>query len=86
MLDEAHCLVQWGDSFRLSLSSFGEFSSGSPPAKSPGETLWHCRFYGYGNPETQQDIATSLQLKNPRTFALSPYRSHLRLMVKIALE
>ena len=84
MLDEAHCLVQWGDSFRPVYRRLGSFRQALLRQNPQAKPFGIAAFTATATPETQQDIATSLQLKNPRIFALSPYRSHLRLMVKIA--
>ncbi len=78
MVDEAHCLVQWGDSFRPVYRRLGTLRQALQKSFSIAA------FTATADHATQQEICQVLHLKNPQRFVLTPYRSHLSLGVKIA--
>jgi ATP-dependent DNA helicase RecQ len=83
ILDEAHCLVQWGDTFRPAYRRLGTVRSALLKTKPPGGKIAISAFTATANPEAQQTIKNVLQLQKPESFLLSPYRSNLHLQVQI---
>ncbi len=83
MLDEAHCLVQWGDSFRPAYRRLGCLRSALKRQNSSAHNLAIAAFTATADQATQTAIEQGLQLKTPQRFSLSPYRPHLSLQVKI---
>jgi ATP-dependent DNA helicase RecQ len=85
MLDEAHCLVQWGDSFRPSYRRLGSVRSALMRLKSlKQDKIAVAAFTATADPQTQQELQTCLQLQNPQIIRTSPYRANLSLNVAIA--
>jgi ATP-dependent DNA helicase RecQ len=85
MLDEAHCLVQWGDSFRPSYRRLGSVRSALMQLKSQKQDrIAVAAFTATADPQTQQELQTCLQLQNPQIIRTSPYRANLSLNVAIA--
>ncbi len=85
MLDEAHCLVQWGDSFRPSYRRLGSVRSSLMGLKSPNhDRIAVAAFTATADPQTQQELQTCLQLQTPQIICTSPYRANLSLNVAIA--
>ncbi len=82
VLDEAHCLSQWGDSFRPSYLRLGAVRSALLQTKPPDTKINLAAFTATAAPEVQQAICQGLQLQDPPIFHSSPYRSNLRLSVK----
>ena len=82
ILDEAHCLVQWGDTFRPAYRRLGTVRSALLKTKPPGTKIAIAAFTATANPETQKIIKNVLQLQKPEAFLLSPYRSNLHLQVQ----
>lgn len=84
MLDEAHCLVEWGDSFRPTYRRLGTIRP-ALLAHKPNQPLFSiAAFTATADPTTQAQLESCLQLTNPQRFTLSPYRANLSLIVKIA--
>ena len=84
ILDEAHCLVQWGDTFRPAYRRLGTVRPALLKAKPANSKIAIAAFTATANPEAQQTIKNVLQLqKKPEAFLLSPYRSNLHLQVQI---
>ncbi len=83
ILDEAHCLVQWGDTFRPTYRRLGTVRPALLKIKPPGTKIAIAAFTATADPQAQQIITNSLQLQNPALFLHSPYRSNLNLRVKI---
>lgn len=83
ILDEAHCLVQWGDTFRPSYRRLGAVRPALLKTKSPGSKIAIAAFTATADPEAQQIITKTLQLQKPDLFLHSPYRSNLHLQVKV---
>ncbi|MEG4055653.1 MULTISPECIES: RecQ family ATP-dependent DNA helicase [unclassified Microcoleus] len=82
ILDEAHCLVQWGDTFRPAYRRLGTVRSALLKAKPANSKIAIAAFTATANPEAQQTIKNVLQLQKPEAFLLSPYRSNLHLQVQ----
>lgn len=84
ILDEAHCLVQWGDTFRPSYRRLGAVRSALLKSKPPGTKISIAAFTATADPLAQKIISTVLQLQKPEAFLLNPYRDNLHLSVRIA--
>ncbi len=82
ILDEAHCLTQWGDSFRPSYLRLGAVRSALLQSKPADTKINLAAFTATAEPDVQEAIRQGLQLQNPQTFQTSPYRSNLQLSVK----
>ncbi|MBE9095610.1 ATP-dependent DNA helicase RecQ [Tychonema sp. LEGE 07203] len=82
ILDEAHCLVQWGDTFRPAYRRLGTVRPALLKAKPQGSKIAIAAFTATANPEAQKTIKNVLQLQKPEAFLLSPYRSNLHLQVQ----
>lgn len=82
ILDEAHCLAEWGDSFRPAYLRLGSVRSALLQHK-PAETRINlAAFTATADPDVQRIITHDLQLQNPAIFRTSPYRPNLWLAVK----
>ncbi len=84
MIDEAHCLVEWGDSFRPAYRRLGTIRSTLLAQKTNQQPFSIAAFTATADPSTQSRLQSCLQLNNPQVFTLSPYRANLRLSVKVA--
>lgn len=85
MLDEAHCLVQWGDSFRPSYRRLGAVRSALMAKKSEAHPpISLAAFTATADRDTTAELQTCLQMQNPKIVRTSPYRPHLSLQVAIA--
>lgn len=84
ILDEAHCLVQWGDTFRPAYRRLGAVRPALLQSKPPGTKIAIAAFTATADPVAQKTIETVLQLQNPDRYLLSPYRPNLHLQIKIA--
>ncbi len=82
ILDEAHCLVQWGDTFRPAYRRLGAVRSALLASKPAGTQMAIAAFTATADPQAQQMIQSVLQLQNPEKFLLNPYRSNLQLNVQ----
>ncbi|MGA1474004.1 MAG: RecQ family ATP-dependent DNA helicase [Prochlorothrix sp.] len=80
ILDEAHCLAQWGDTFRPAYRRLGSVR----PALEQHQTdpLAIAAFTATADRSTQRILCRALQLRTPRQFLLDPYRPHLTLRVQ----
>lgn len=76
ILDEAHCLVEWGESFRPAYRRLGSIRQCLPYHISMA-----C-FTATANIKTQTIIIQSLKLSNPEKFLVSPYRDNLQIQIK----
>ena len=82
ILDEAHCLAQWGDTFRPAYYRLGAVRSALLQHKPAGSRIAIAAFTATADPQTQRTIERVLQLQDPQFFRLNPYRSNLRLTVQ----
>lgn len=82
MLDEAHCLTQWGDNFRPAYRRLGAFRAGLQPHK----TFPIAAFTATADADQQAQIVQALDLQQPQHFWVSPFRPHLHLTVKTVLS
>ncbi|BAB76541.1 RecQ family ATP-dependent DNA helicase [Anabaena sp. FACHB-709] len=84
ILDEAHCLVQWGETFRPAYRRLGAVRPALLKHKPPGTKISIAAFTATADPSAQQTIQTVLQLQQPDIFRLNPYRPNLHPTVRIA--
>lgn len=80
VVDEAHCIVQWGDGFRPAYSEIGQFIRQLPVRP----TL--CALTATADQEIQQEIRESLGMRRPRTVLLPVVRENLRYDVRTTLD
>lgn len=79
ILDEAHCLVQWGDTFRPAYRQLGMVRPALLNHKPAGTKIAIAAFTATADPQAQQMIQQVLQLQQPTSFLLNPYRPNLAL-------
>lgn len=84
ILDEAHCLVQWGDTFRPTYRRLGTVRPALLKNKPQGAKIAIAAFTATADIEAQKTITEVLQLRSPATFKQNPYRQNLHLKVQIA--
>ncbi len=84
ILDEAHCLVQWGDTFRPTYRRLGTVRPALLKCKPQGTKIAIAAFTATADIEAQKTITQVLQLQKPATFKQNPYRQNLHLKVQIA--
>jgi ATP-dependent DNA helicase RecQ len=82
ILDEAHCLSQWGDTFRPSYFRLGSLRSALLQHKPANTRIAIAAFTATADPHTQATIEKILQLQQPQIFRLNPYRDNLSLRVQ----
>ncbi len=82
ILDEAHCLVQWGDTFRPAYRRLGAIRPTVQKLKPMQKPFAIAAFTATANPLAQKTIQTVLDLKNPQSFLLNPYRPNLNLNIQ----
>lgn len=85
VLDEAHCLVQWGDTFRPAYRRLGAVRPALLAHKPPGTKIAIAAFTATADPTVQRTLQTVLQLHQPHVVRLNPYRANLHLSVKVVL-
>jgi len=84
MIDEAHCLVEWGDSFRPAYRRLGMIRPTLLAKKKNAQNFSIAAFTATADPAIQNQLCKILRLDNPDIFTLSPYRPNLKIAVKIA--
>ncbi|MGD1873691.1 MAG: RecQ family ATP-dependent DNA helicase [Mastigocoleus sp.] len=84
ILDEAHCLVQWGDTFRPAYRRLGAVRKALLTSKAPAEKISIAAFTATADREAQKIIKETLELRQPEIYRLNPYRSNLSPKVCIA--
>ncbi|MDG2990711.1 RecQ family ATP-dependent DNA helicase [Candidatus Synechococcus calcipolaris G9] len=82
ILDEAHCLVQWGDSFRPAYRRLGTVRPALEQAKPHHPRPAIAAFTATADHQVRQTIEQVLGLKQPHRVCLNPYRANLSLGVK----
>jgi ATP-dependent DNA helicase RecQ len=82
ILDEAHCLVHWGETFRPTYRRLGAIRATLIQHKPPGTKISIAAFTATADPRSQQTIKQVLQLNQPAEFILNPHRQNLQLSVK----
>ena len=82
VLDEAHCLTQWGTTFRPAYRRLGAVRRSLLTAKPPGTKIAIAAFTATADPQAQRSIVRVLELQQPDRFCLSPLRSNLYLNVQ----
>jgi ATP-dependent DNA helicase RecQ len=83
ILDEAHCLVQWGDTFRPAYRRLGAVRPALLKSKPAGTTISIAAFTATADPQAQKTIHQVLKLQQPEVFRLNPYRPNLNPSVRI---
>lgn len=83
ILDEAHCLVQWGDTFRPEYRRLGIVRETLLKTKPEGSKIAIAAFTATANPQAQANIKNTLNLQKTQQFLASPYRPNLFLKVKM---
>ena len=82
VLDEAHCLVQWGETFRPAYRRLGAARQALVAHKPEGTPIPIAAFTATADPTAQQVIRQTLRLVSPQVVRLSPYRANLDLSVQ----
>ncbi len=82
VLDEAHCLVQWGETFRPAYRRLGVARRSLEQSKPSGTRIPIAAFTATADPTAQRIIRDTLNLESPKVVRLSPYRANLNLMVQ----
>lgn len=82
VLDEVHCLIQWGTTFRPAYRRLGSVRRSLLQHKPPGTKMAIAAFTATAEPQTQLAIAQTLELNQPDTFLISPYRDNLSLNIQ----
>jgi ATP-dependent DNA helicase RecQ len=83
ILDEAHCLVEWGETFRPVYQRLGAVRSVLLKCKPPGTKISIAAFTATADTTAQEKIKKVLQLQRPKLFLINPFRQNLRLKVQI---
>ncbi len=82
VIDEVHCLTQWGTSFRPAYRRLGVVRRSLLQCKPTGTKIAIAAFTATADPQAQKEIAEVLELKQPETWLISPYRDNLSLNIK----
>jgi ATP-dependent DNA helicase RecQ len=82
ILDEAHCLVQWGDTFRPAYRRLGAVRPALLKCKPTGTKISIAAFTATADPSARATIQNVLQLQQPKVFLISPFRQNLNLKVQ----
>jgi ATP-dependent DNA helicase RecQ len=77
-IDEAHCITQWGDSFRPVYRRLGAVR----PALQAQHSIPIAAFTATADGATQLEIQSVLGLQQPQIFRSSPYRRNLHLRIQ----
>lgn len=82
ILDEAHCLVQWGETFRPAYRRLGAVRQALLACRPTGRTLPIAAFTATADPQAQGILREVLQLQSPQVVRINPHRPNLHLAVK----
>jgi ATP-dependent DNA helicase RecQ len=82
ILDEVHCLTQWGTTFRPTYRRLGAVRRSLLQHKPTGTKIAIAAFTATADPQAQQEIIQALELNQPERFLISPYRQNLSLKIK----
>jgi ATP-dependent DNA helicase RecQ len=82
ILDEAHCLVQWGETFRPAYRRLGAVREALLQARPMGTTLPIAAFTATADPTAQRILRQVLKLQSPKLIRLNPHRLNLHLRVR----
>ncbi len=82
VLDEAHCLAQWGETFRPAYRRLGVARQALEQSKPGHPKIPIAAFTATANPQVQKTIHAALALRSPKVVQSSPYRSNLHLAVR----
>ncbi|NEQ46837.1 MAG: ATP-dependent DNA helicase RecQ [Leptolyngbya sp. SIOISBB] len=82
VLDEAHCLAQWGDTFRPAYRRLGAVRQALEHSKSSRTKIPIAAFTATADAKVQKIIRSTLQLRSPEVVRLSPYRANLTLAIR----
>jgi ATP-dependent DNA helicase RecQ len=82
IVDEAHCLTQWGETFRPVYYRLGTVRSTLLQYKSCQNRMAIAAFTATADPIAQATIQRVLQLDDPQIFRLNPYRENLALTIQ----
>ncbi|MBP5977858.1 ATP-dependent DNA helicase RecQ [Brasilonema sp. CT11] len=83
ILDEAHCLTQWGDTFRPAYRRLGAVRPALLKSKPLGTNIALAAFTATADPLAQTQIREILQLQEPAVFRINPYRSNINPSIRI---
>ena len=82
VIDEVHCLTQWGTTFRPAYRRLGAVRRSLLQHKPTGTKIAIAAFTATADPQAQREISQALELSQPETFLISPYRDNLSLNIK----
>jgi ATP-dependent DNA helicase RecQ len=82
IVDEVHCLVQWGETFRPAYRRLGAVRPALLKSKPTGTQIAIAAFTATADSAQAQIIQQVLQLKQPVVFRQNPYRQNLHLKVQ----
>jgi ATP-dependent DNA helicase RecQ len=86
ILDEAHCLTQWGDNFRPAYRRLGAVRPALLQSKPTGTQIAIAAFTATANPTTSETLSRILQLEKPQLFLINPYRQNLDLSTQVCIS
>ena len=82
IIDEVHCLTQWGTTFRPAYRRLGAVRRSLLKCKPTETKIAIAAFTATADPQAQREIAKALELNQHKTFLISPYRANLSLNIK----